>query len=152
MTSQAPVVTPSVSTPALLLEGADSAEDIVTQLVVHPLVLLHVLDHHTRRNEAGGRVIGTLLGRRDGNKVGFTISYTYTYWYRGEFECDSFRVLAKVLARDRHGRPFLKNLCKLELARQGTRSQLILTHLFCYSAHHDIVINQNNNNVLKQQR
>lgn len=120
MTSQAPVVTPSVSTPALLLEGADSAEDVVTQLVVHPLVLLHVLDHHTRRNEAGGRVIGTLLGRRDGNKVGFTTSYMYTYWYRGEFEYDFFRLLVKVLARDRHGRPCWKNLCKLEPARQGT--------------------------------
>ena len=77
MTSQAPVVTTSVSTPALLLSeeteaaaaAAAAAEDVVTQLIVHPLVLLHVLDHHTRRNEAGGRVIGTLLGRRDGNKV-----------------------------------------------------------------------------------
>ena len=68
MTSQAPVVTPSLSTPALLLEEAGD-EDVVTHLIVHPLVLLHVLDHHTRRNEAGGRVIGTLLGRRDGNKV-----------------------------------------------------------------------------------
>ena len=78
MTSQAPVVTTSVSTPALLLSeetteaaaaAAAAAEDVVTQLIVHPLVLLHVLDHHTRRNEVGGRVIGTLLGRRDGNKV-----------------------------------------------------------------------------------
>lgn len=72
MTSQAPVVTPSLSTPALLLEEGDD-DDVVTQLVVHPLVLLHVLDHHTRRNEAGGRVIGTLLGRRDGNKVCFVL-------------------------------------------------------------------------------
>ena len=67
MTSQAPVVTPSLSTPALLLD--DDSENVVTHLVVHALVLLHVLDHHTRRNEANGRVIGTLLGRRDGNKV-----------------------------------------------------------------------------------
>jgi len=63
---QAPVVTPSLSTPALLLEEDPEA---VTHLVVYPLVLLHVLDHHTRRQEASGRVIGTLLGRRDGNKV-----------------------------------------------------------------------------------
>ena len=65
MASQA-VVSASSSTPALLLE---EEQDVVTHLVVHPLVLLHVLDHHTRRQEAGGRVIGTLLGIRDGNKV-----------------------------------------------------------------------------------
>ena len=66
MTASGSVVAPSSSTPALLLE---ENQDAVTHLVVHPLVLLHVLDHHTRRQEAGGRVIGTLLGRRDGNKV-----------------------------------------------------------------------------------
>jgi JAB1/Mov34/MPN/PAD-1 ubiquitin protease len=53
--------------PALLLQ--EDATDSVTHVVVHPLVLLSVLDHHTRRQEADGRVIGTLLGRRDGNKV-----------------------------------------------------------------------------------
>lgn len=66
MTSLGSVVAPSSSTPALLLE---EDQDAVTHLVVHPLVLLHVLDHHTRRQESGGRVIGTLLGRREGNKV-----------------------------------------------------------------------------------
>lgn len=55
------------SSPALLLQ--DDATDSVSHVVVHPLVLLSVLDHHTRRQEADGRVIGTLLGRRDGNKV-----------------------------------------------------------------------------------
>ena len=55
----------SVSNPALLLEN----ETLATVVTVHPLVLLSVLDHHTRRQEANGRVIGTLLGRRDGNKV-----------------------------------------------------------------------------------
>jgi hypothetical protein len=61
---------PSPSSPALLLdEGVDS----VTQVIVHPLVLLHVLDHHTRRQEGSGRVIGTLLGRRDGKKVRFVV-------------------------------------------------------------------------------
>jgi JAB1/Mov34/MPN/PAD-1 ubiquitin protease len=53
----------ATTTPALLLEDAE------TQVIVHPLVLLSVLDHHTRRQEVDGRVIGTLLGRRDGNKV-----------------------------------------------------------------------------------
>lgn len=56
----------SFSSPALLMEdGADT----VTNVIVHPLVLLHVLDHHTRRQEVSGRVIGTLLGRRDGRTV-----------------------------------------------------------------------------------
>jgi hypothetical protein len=43
--------------------------DTVSQVIVHPMVLLHVLDHHTRRQEVSGRVIGTLLGRRDGKTV-----------------------------------------------------------------------------------
>jgi translation initiation factor 3 subunit F len=40
-----------------------------TVVQVHPLVLLAVLDHHTRRQEGASRVIGTLLGQRstDGN-------------------------------------------------------------------------------------
>ena len=40
-----------------------------TVVHVHPLVLLSILDHHTRRQEGAGRVIGTLLGQRstDGN-------------------------------------------------------------------------------------
>jgi hypothetical protein len=46
-----------------------SKKNVVSQVIVHPLVLLHVLDHHTRRPDASGRVIGTLLGRRDGKKV-----------------------------------------------------------------------------------
>lgn len=58
--------TTSLSSPALVME---EGADIVTQVIVHPLVMLHVLDHHTRRQEASGRVIGTLLGRRDGKKV-----------------------------------------------------------------------------------
>lgn len=32
-------------------------------------MLLSVLDHHTRRQEGAGRVIGTLLGKRDGDRV-----------------------------------------------------------------------------------
>ena len=54
----------TTSQPALLQEP-----DGVSQVIVHPLVLLHVLDHHSRRQEADGRVIGTLLGRKDGRKV-----------------------------------------------------------------------------------
>lgn len=54
---------------ALLLQEDGTATNSVSHVVVHPLVVLSVLDHHTRRQEADGRVIGTLLGRRDGNKV-----------------------------------------------------------------------------------
>jgi hypothetical protein len=61
------------STPALLLTPHTPAgtEDstTITNVVVHPIVLLSVLDHHTRRQEGAGRVIGTLLGRRDGETV-----------------------------------------------------------------------------------
>lgn len=62
--------------PALLLQdsatGSSSAavgEKGSNQLIVqvHPLVLLHILDHHTRRQEEAGRVIGTLLGYRTYN-------------------------------------------------------------------------------------
>lgn len=56
--------------PALLFD--ESSENTVTNVVVHPLVLFHVLDHHTRRQEDDGRVIGTLLGRRDGSTVEIT--------------------------------------------------------------------------------
>jgi hypothetical protein len=69
--------TTSLSSPALIMEdsttsaGGAAAGSVgsVTQVIVHPLVLLHVLDHHTRRQEVSGRVIGTLLGRRDGKTV-----------------------------------------------------------------------------------
>lgn len=75
------VVSSSLSTPALLLE---EDPDVVSHLVVHPLVLLHVLDHHTRRQESGGRVIGTLLGRRDGNKVEVTNCFAVPHAERGD--------------------------------------------------------------------
>ena len=65
MTRLAAVAT-TPSSPALLL---DEAVDSVSHVIVHPMVLLHVLDHHSRRQEATGRVIGTLLGRRDGRTV-----------------------------------------------------------------------------------
>lgn len=67
------------STPALLIHsnGSNSAtipssgleSGYASSVLVHPMVLLSVLDHHTRRQEGAGRVIGTLLGRRDGDKV-----------------------------------------------------------------------------------
>ena len=62
--------------------GESSASAV--QVLVHPLVLLHVLDHHTRRQEDGGRVIGTLLGRRDGSVVEVTNCFAVPHAERGE--------------------------------------------------------------------
>jgi hypothetical protein len=64
----------STSTPALLLNTNSGSHGLsnskaVTNVVVHPMVLLSILDHHTRRQDGDLRVIGTLLGRRDGEKV-----------------------------------------------------------------------------------
>jgi translation initiation factor 3 subunit F len=64
------------SSPALLLN-----ED--TRVIVHPLAILHVLDHHSRRQE-GGRVIGTLLGRIDGNTVEITNCFAVPHAERGD--------------------------------------------------------------------
>jgi translation initiation factor 3 subunit F len=55
-----------------------------TRVIVHPLVLLHVLDHHTRRQEESGRVIGTLLGRRDGSTVEVTNCFAVPHAERGD--------------------------------------------------------------------
>lgn len=46
-----------------------SIDNGASHVIVHPIVLLSVLDHHTRRQEGGGRVIGTLLGKREGDRV-----------------------------------------------------------------------------------
>jgi len=71
------------SNPALLLEDSTSKSgDGETCVVVHPLAILHVLDHHSRRQE--GRVIGTLLGRRDGNKVIVTNCFAVPHAERGD--------------------------------------------------------------------
>lgn len=77
------------STPSLLLNTTSSpttnlAVDSVTTVEVHPLVLLSVLDHHTRRQEGAGRVIGTLLGRRDGSKVEVTNCFAVPHAERGD--------------------------------------------------------------------
>lgn len=61
------------SAQAGVVDGAVPGESSsqVSNVLVHPLVLLSVLDHHTRRQEGAGRVIGTLLGKRDGDLVSF---------------------------------------------------------------------------------
>lgn len=84
------MTTLSSSAPALILQkessaGADGLSDssAVSSVVVHPLVLLSVLDHHTRRQEGQLRVIGTLLGRRDGDKVEVTNCFAVPHAERG---------------------------------------------------------------------
>lgn len=76
------VSTACESSPALLFD--EPSDTTVTRVVVHPLVLFHVLDHHTRRQEDTGRVIGTLLGRRDGNVVEVTNCFSVPHAERGE--------------------------------------------------------------------
>jgi len=72
----------AVSSPALLLHE-DAVTNNVTQVVVHPLVLVSILDHHSRR-QGDGRVIGTLLGQRDGNVVEVTNSFAVPHAERGD--------------------------------------------------------------------
>eukprot|EP00557_Chaetoceros_sp_GSL56_P013510 CAMPEP_0176482876 /NCGR_PEP_ID=MMETSP0200_2-20121128/3616_1 /TAXON_ID=947934 /ORGANISM="Chaetoceros sp., Strain GSL56" /LENGTH=317 /DNA_ID=CAMNT_0017879235 /DNA_START=92 /DNA_END=1041 /DNA_ORIENTATION=- len=77
------------SSPALLLndEITDTGlndSQAVSCIVVHPLVLLSILDHHTRRQDGAGRVIGTLLGRRDGEKVEVTNCFAVPHAERDE--------------------------------------------------------------------
>jgi translation initiation factor 3 subunit F len=79
MTSLSSMSTPS--SPALLM---DDGVDTVSNVIVHPMVLLHVLDHHTRRQEISGRVIGTLLGRRDGKTVEVTNCFAVPHAERGD--------------------------------------------------------------------
>jgi len=67
-----PSLTRSVAAVAASAVGNENSADVpVSSVMVHPLVLLSVLDHHTRRQEGAGRVIGTLLGKRDGDRVSF---------------------------------------------------------------------------------
>eukprot|EP00581_Thalassiosira_minuscula_P012701 CAMPEP_0183712202 /NCGR_PEP_ID=MMETSP0737-20130205/7395_1 /TAXON_ID=385413 /ORGANISM="Thalassiosira miniscula, Strain CCMP1093" /LENGTH=339 /DNA_ID=CAMNT_0025940781 /DNA_START=59 /DNA_END=1078 /DNA_ORIENTATION=- len=63
--------------------GSQSATG-VSNVAVHPLVLLSVLDHHTRRQEGAGRVIGTLLGKRDGGRVEVTNAFAVPHAERGD--------------------------------------------------------------------
>jgi len=80
----------SVTSPALFWNATSSSSldgdenGLVSQVLVHPLVLLSVLDHHTRRQEGAGRVIGTLLGRRDGTKVEVTNCFAVPHAERGD--------------------------------------------------------------------
>lgn len=75
--SEPALVVDPAAVPSLVGEAASSVS-------VHPLVLLSVLDHHTRRQEGAGRVIGTLLGRREGDKVEVTNCFAVPHAERGD--------------------------------------------------------------------
>ena len=78
--STSPTTTTNNNTPT----ASSTSLVAVTNVIVHPLVLLHVLDHHTRRQEEEGRVIGTLLGRRDGSTIEVTNCFAVPHAERGE--------------------------------------------------------------------
>lgn len=69
--------------PALLVDEGLSSEGI-DQVLVHPIVLLQILDHHTRRPHENGRVIGTLLGQRYGNTVELTNCFAVPHAESGD--------------------------------------------------------------------
>jgi translation initiation factor 3 subunit F len=74
---------PLQSSPALFFDSQHSDLSVI-QVIVHPLVLLSVLDHHNRRQDEHGRVIGTLLGRRDGSTVEVTNAFAVPHAERGD--------------------------------------------------------------------
>lgn len=71
------------SAPALLLDHS-GADNSILEVIVHPVVLLQVLDHHTRRQDDNGRVIGTLLGKVHGSTVEVTNCFAVPHAERGE--------------------------------------------------------------------
>jgi translation initiation factor 3 subunit F len=88
-----------LSNPALIvLDGsmASATKSKAQQarvVLVHPLAILHVLDHHVRRHQDTtesntmnnqNRVIGTLLGRIDGNVVEITNCFAVPHAERGD--------------------------------------------------------------------
>ncbi|KAL7525809.1 hypothetical protein ACHAXR_003167 [Thalassiosira sp. AJA248-18] len=83
--SVASVAAAAASGGAVGVDAIAGGGDIpVSNVTVHPLVLLSVLDHHTRRQEGAGRVIGTLLGKRDGSRVEITNAFAVPHAERGD--------------------------------------------------------------------
>lgn len=56
-----------------------SSPEIPDKVVVHPLVLLSVVDHFTRVSRSGKRVVGMLLGKRSGNQIDVLNSYAVPF-------------------------------------------------------------------------
>jgi len=57
-----------------------TSEGDETVVEVHPVVMFSILDHYMRRNEGQDRVIGTLLGYKDGNKVYVSDCYAVPHY------------------------------------------------------------------------
>jgi len=53
---------------------------------LHPVVVFSVLDHYKRRQDGQSRVIGTLLGRHEGNVVYITNCFPVPHAEEGEFK------------------------------------------------------------------
>lgn len=81
-----PTAPPTTGTAPNSKPSSSSSESVVNSVTVHPLVLLSILDHHTRRAEGAGRVIGTLLGRRtaSGTSVEITNAFAVPHAERGD--------------------------------------------------------------------
>jgi translation initiation factor 3 subunit F len=64
----------------------NSSNTAINHVIVHPVVLFHILDHHNRRTEYDGRVIGTLLGRRGtySNMIEITNCFSVPHAERGD--------------------------------------------------------------------
>jgi translation initiation factor 3 subunit F len=85
--TMAAMTSSSLPSPALFLGNSNNSSNVAsTRVVIHPLVLFHILDHHNRRNDAGSRVIGTLLGRRDDETktVQITNAFSVPHAERGD--------------------------------------------------------------------
>ena len=50
----------------------DVGNDAPPEYKLHPVVLFSILDHYSRRNDTQNRVIGTLLGQKNGDVIEVT--------------------------------------------------------------------------------
>ena len=89
-----------------------SSNKNVVEVIIHPLVLLSVVDHFNRvSKDVNRRVVGVLLGTRDGNRADVTNSYAVpfeekldnpTVWFLDHNFLDQMHwMFRKVNARER---------------------------------------------------
>ena len=62
------------------MDFSTASHNSSTDVVIHPLVLLSVADHYNRvAKDSKKRVVGVLLGSREGNKVDATNSFAVPF-------------------------------------------------------------------------
>jgi 26S proteasome regulatory subunit N8 len=62
------------------MDYSTTTVQLATEVVVHPLVLLSVVDHYTRvAKDTKKRVVGVLLGSKSGNRVDVTNSFAVPF-------------------------------------------------------------------------